>query len=165
MQHLSLRATGMQGDGQCQRANDKVPSCLLLWGPVCSLACLYHVALRSKINCKIAVLHATVWVDRCLLDKHEEECIVGMDNSLVDLADCHMHSSQGPAVDLSGKARLKMSQGSIKECVGEMHRRLSSCMLEVPREMDPAFKLRSTTTSSLFCRWDMDVGQQHMQPR
>lgn len=43
-----------------------------------------------------------------------------MGTSNVDLADCHMHSSQGPAVDVSGKARLSMSRGSIKECVGKL---------------------------------------------
>ena len=43
---------------------------------------------------------------------------MGMDTSKIDLADCHMHSSQGPAVDISGKARLSMSGGSIKACVG-----------------------------------------------
>lgn len=57
---------------------------------------------------------------RCVLGKHEEECIVGMGTSNVDLTDCHMHGSQGPAVDISGKARLSMSRGSIKECVGKL---------------------------------------------
>lgn len=61
---------------------------------------------------------ASVEMTRCVLGKHEEECIVGMGTSNVDLTDCHMHGSQGPAVDISGKARLSMSRGSIKECVG-----------------------------------------------
>ena len=59
---------------------------------------------------------------RCSLEKHEEECIVGMDTSNINLSDCSMHSSQGPAVDMSGASKLCMNQGSITQCVGKVYR-------------------------------------------
>lgn len=55
---------------------------------------------------------------RCSLEKHEEECIVGTDTSNIDLTDCSMYSSQGPAVDMSGTSKLRISRGGIKECAG-----------------------------------------------
>ena len=56
---------------------------------------------------------------RCSLEKQEEECIVGMDSSSLNLSDCCMHSSQGPAVDMSGASKLCMNQGKVEQCVGK----------------------------------------------
>ena len=55
---------------------------------------------------------------RCSLERQEEECIVGMDTSNINLSDCCMHSSQGPAVDMSGGSKLCIIRGSINQCVG-----------------------------------------------
>lgn len=59
-------------------------------------------------------------VCRCVMEKNEEECIVGMGASNIDLHACCLNSSQGPAVDLSQTAKLYMSQGSVLDCVGEL---------------------------------------------
>ena len=65
--------------------------------------------------------HTTMCVcceHRCSLEKQEEECVVGMDTSIINLSDCCMHGSQGPAVDMSGGSRLCICRGSIEQCVG-----------------------------------------------
>ena len=54
------------------------------------------------------------------MEQNEEECIVGMGASEIELDDCCLNSSQGPAIDLSQTAKLNMSQGSVLDCVGKL---------------------------------------------
>ena len=55
----------------------------------------------------------------CLLENNKEECIVGMGNSKVNLVNCNMRSSGGPAIDMTGTSVLHVNQGSIQDCVGK----------------------------------------------
>lgn len=61
------------------------------------------------------------WYRRCscLLENNKEECIVGMGNSTVNLVNCNMQSSGGPAIDMTGTSVLHVNQGSIQDCVGK----------------------------------------------
>ena len=88
---------------------------------------------------------------RCSLEKQEEECIVGMDSSSLNLSDCCMQSSQGPAVDMSGASKLSINRGNIEQCVGKSD---WSC---------PAILFTHQVYTFVFCRWGLDVGQQPMR--
>ncbi|KAA6428841.1 MAG: hypothetical protein FRX49_01716 [Trebouxia sp. A1-2] len=68
---------------------------------------------------------------RCQLKKNREECIVGMSSSSITLNNCCLQSSGGPAVDMIGTSVLRMSYGSVQDCVGGIWLwEQSSCALD-----------------------------------
>lgn len=81
------------------------------------------IAQHDKAPCSLSIkLSAQVCPDlccRCQLKKNREECIVGMSSSSITLNNCCLQSSGGPAVDMIGTSVLRMSYGSVQDCVGK----------------------------------------------
>ncbi|DBA69639.1 TPA: hypothetical protein ACH3X2_012700 [Trebouxia sp. C0005] len=74
---------------------------------------------------------AVVNMTECQLKKNREECIVGMSSSSITLNNCCLQSSGGPAVDMIGTSVLRMSYGSVQDCVGGIWLwEQSSCALD-----------------------------------
>ena len=82
---------------------------------------------------------------------------MGMDTSNINLSDCSMHSSQGPAVDMSGASKLCMNQGSITQCVGKVYRGCPAVLLVTALLFTHQRYIHRQ--HSMLCRRGLDVGR------
>ena len=83
----------------------------------------WHSMTRDRVVLLLSIkLSAEVCPNlccRCQLKKNLEECIVGMSSSSITLNNCCLKSSEGPAIDMTGTSVLRMSCGTVQDCVGE----------------------------------------------
>ncbi len=123
------------------------------------------MAQHNKGQCSFALEHQTSakvcpnLCCRCQLKKNLEECIVGMSSSSITLNNCCLQSSEGPAIDMTGTSVLRMSCGTVQDCVGKTSKQILLTALKAQKCMAI---VAGDCSDDVYLRWDMVVGAEQL---
>jgi hypothetical protein len=123
-------------------------------------ACLHTLHLHSfALEYRLSAKVCPDMCCRCQLKKNLEECIVGMSSSSITLNNCCLRSSEGVAIDMTGTSVLRMSYGSVQDCVGKTSKQIYSTSLKTQVRVTI---VAGDCSHDVCLRWSMVVGAEQL---